>query len=512
MYIKANVTMVNDFSGGLMTKKTELNKMPVNTSPDCMDVYADNDGALHKRSGRAKLNSAQVASGARCNGLYDFEGTLIASFATTYYKMDELDGTFDSLQTGMKDSVIQCEDYLGNLIICSWQNDFAKTMQVGATSMTTMNSTHIAGRGAYPKIYKDMLLMSGVPGYPYTFFYSQVNDFDDFDDGGTWPIQTHDGDSLVGWGELDGRLYAFKRWSIHQMTFRGGSPYWVRRQITYGLGTRSPLTICNVTLENGNSVLMFLGSDRKLYMFDGFNCKPVSDNFEEPNGISPIAMKTLNQGALEYAHAIVDVDKHWYILFAANVGDTTCTHGLVYNYYTGAMWPFSNQTLAESCTVIDSLGRRVNIVGDYDGYSYLWHYGVKDNSTTISSYHTTPRLLLAAGTLRKDFEVTLDVKTNSDDTVAFQWRPDYKEAWSTAENIPQYHKSGEYYLGTTFVLGTSTLGPAEDKKQRTISLDNSATYVQFKISDSLTTDPWTLYAYELVGRNIAVTRQQDGAE
>ena len=421
------VTFINDFSGGLVTQRSELNKMPLNSTPDSMDTYADEDGALHKRLGRTRLNSSQAGAGTKDgNGLFDFQGTLVGSFGTTYYYMEELDGTWNSLQTGMADEVIECENYIGNLIICNWAHDSAKTMQNGATSLSNL-TTSVAGTGKHPKIYKDHLCVSGVQGYPYTFYYSQVSDFDDFADGGTWPVQTHNGDELTGWGELEDRLYAFKSWSIHQMTFRGGSPYWARRQITYDVGSPASRTIKTVQLKNGEQVILFLGADKRIYEFNGFDVRAVSAAFDRPNGISSICMQSLNQGALKYSHAVVDTVKKHYILYVANGGSSTMTHGLVYNYHTGACWPFSNQTLKSSAQVIDANDRRWIIAADYDGYAYKWDYGNRDHETTISSYHTTPRFLLEPGTAQEAFEVTLDLKQVSDDSVSFRHRTDYQD-------------------------------------------------------------------------------------
>ena len=904
MLRRESPVMLSNFSLGLITKVKELNGMDKRGTPDCMDVYADLDGSLHKREGSTKLNSSVAGAGSYdCHGLFDFEGTLIGSFGTSYLKMDELDGTWDALTggTGLSDEAIECEDYSGNLFICNWGGDYIKTMQLGGTTLTNLNTTSVGGRGKHPKVYKDHLLVSGVPGYPYTFFYcfdeeteilttkgwrrwynitkeekaltfnmkedrlewqpieevcvfdfkgrlnywhssrfdamttddhkwikngdkkggyyklkrnkysflktkdffesrnglkfssqnyigstpiysndfvelvgwiltegnyektssairiyqSEVNkdkvnrirrlasfkeykyqgnkmhcfrlnageltesirkifpnkrltmefilqlskeqlvlfykvmmmgdgytgkqnretfiqknkehidvfqvlafligykskiyyrdepyikypfytlsmhkaqnaykfnrekvdyegkvwcihtanktlvarrngcayvsgntaaaDIDNFADGGTWPVLTHDGDTLTGWGDLSGKLFAFKRWSIHQITFLGGSPYWKNTQITKGIGTRSPKTIKNVTLKDGSEVLMFLGSNRKIYQFNGYNASAVSDNFEESNNICPISMLTLNQGALENAHAVVDTTNHWYIVFVANGGSTAITHGIVYNYYTGACWPFSNQVYGASIDAVDGNGKKWIIVGDYNGYAQRWNYGTQDQgaistvasaptaggtgyttgdiltvaggmggtvsvvagsgivtavtkvtggvgyttgtgqstvggtgsgctvnisavtTAPISAYHTTPRLILSPEILAEVFQVSVSMKAISDDTVNFYHRQDYKDAWNTAEAIPLGNVGEEYYLGTTFKLGTATLGPAEVVKTKIVGLDVQGNSIQFKISDSLTTGPWTLYAYGLIGRKLGLDRQE----
>lgn len=733
MLARKRIAKLNDFSGGIITKIAELNDMDIKGTPDAMDVYTDLDKALRKRKGATKLNTAPVGAGTKeSNGFFDYEGTLIGSFGTTYYKMEEIDGTWDSLQTGMEDEIVEFEDYSGNLVITNWGGAFAKTMQVGDTSMTTLNSANAAGRAKHPKVYEDHLLMSGVPGAKYTFSYSQVNDFDDFEDGGTWPIVTNDGDILTGWGELQGRLYALKRWSIHQLTYRGGSPYWVRREIKRGVGTRSSRTAKNVTLKNGEEVIMFQGSDGKIYQFDGYDATPVSANFEENNGIAPLSMDTLNQGAFESSHATVDPVKHWYILYVANGGTSTITHGIIYNYFTGAMWPFSNQLYKSSVSALDANNRRWIIVGDYHGTAYRWQHGNVDevpfnnmetgtdgslrdaesyivtaggflqdkvhdgednktyavdqsenfgtlgaivgdgvvNKTTgghgeisaignsglggtndkltletlttddfddddvfdvyfggfvadndslyigsavpfntaiidlitaasgtitpsffyssdaagaytaltvtdgttgftasgvmtwalpsdwtktnvddganaftdtttyyylkiqrtanalttlpkvskinianrVAPRHTTARLLIDKDKLSKFPQVVASLKSVSDDNVTFNYRSDYNETWSDDLTIKLGKNEGEsgdeYYLGVDNLLNTGTLGPARQVKEETVALDLISEYLQFKISDSVVTDPWVLYSYSFPLEIIGITKQE----
>jgi len=211
-----------------------------------------------------------------------------------------------------------------------------------------------------------------------------------------------------------------------------------------------------------------------------------------------------------YAHATVDPVNHWYIVWVPNGGTSTITHAIAYNYYTGAAWPFSGQTLKSSTSAIDKNGRLWVVVGDYDGYAYRWNYGNKDNTTTISAYHTTPRMFIDhPAVLKENFEVTMSMKAISDDTVNFYHRQDYSNSWSAAKTVPLGNPSGEYYLGTTrrgLVLGTGTLGPNKSVVETTIGLDNQANYIQFKISDSLTTNPWTLYSYDLLGGRTALVR------
>jgi len=57
--ITSNILRGDDFSGGLVTKSSELNLQP-NQSPDCLNVHSDIFKSLFKRLGYAKLNSVSL--------------------------------------------------------------------------------------------------------------------------------------------------------------------------------------------------------------------------------------------------------------------------------------------------------------------------------------------------------------------------------------------------------------------------------------------------------------------
>src|SRR3990167_7044081 len=103
--LKGKVASINSFNKGLITKIRELNGMDMGGSPDTVDFYSDIDGSLKKRKGSMKLHYTPTGVTSRCNGLFDFESTVIGCFGTTYYKMEEADGTWDSFSGTMIDEI-----------------------------------------------------------------------------------------------------------------------------------------------------------------------------------------------------------------------------------------------------------------------------------------------------------------------------------------------------------------------------------------------------------------------
>ena len=503
-------TSLVDFSGGLNTKRKELNKMKITETPDCMDVYSDVDGSLHKREGRTKLDSTQRGAGSYdSNILYDLGGTLFGMFGTSSFKMDELDGTFDALDTGLTDCKYFGANYSGTLVLGNYNYDIPRYWNGTAATTSAIADTDCP-RARYPMEYQGYIFWWNVRNNPNRLQRSDYGTYDTYTATNYNDIITHDGDVGTGLAKLKGVLYAFKRWSIHRISYLGGTPLLDIRQMTTGIGAISHDTIRNITIPDKGEVLIFLGADKRLHIFDGYSPTPVSGNFEESNDICPIACQTLNTGGIKFAHAVVDESRHWYVLFVPNGGDSTMTHCFVYNYHTGACFPFANQTLASSVVATDTNGKKWVVVGDYSGYAFKWYYGNKDDTTTISAYHTIPRVFYKTPqALVKNRQVRIDMKALSDDIISFQHRQDYGETWNTAENIKLYtpNPSSEWYLGVDFVLGTSKLGPQKIVVHTTVDLPYISNFMQFKISDSLVVGPWTLYGYDFLGKAIGYGEQ-----
>ena len=512
--VNNKVNRIDNFSGGLNTKIQELNGMDIKDTPDCMNVYADVDGALRKRKGYTKLNSSVAGAGTKnANIVYDFSGTAFGIFGTASYKMEELDGTWDALDTGLTDTKWYADNFAGTLVLGSYDYDTTRTWNGTASTTTAITDTD-APRARYPKVWQNYVWWWNVRGNENRLQRSDYSDATAYTATSYNDIITHDGDIGTGVGELKGVMYCFKRWSIHRVSYLGGTPLVDIKQMTSGIGAASHNSIKNVTIPNKGEVLLFLGADKKMYMFDGYSATPISTKFEQNNGIAPLSLDTINTGGMKFSHAIVDEVNHLYILFVPNGGTSTITHAFAYNYHTGACYPYSNQLFKSSAIMLDSNGKQWVIAGDYSGYAHRWNYGNNDNGTTISAYHTTPRIFSQTpAILNKQRQIRIDLKTHSDDTISFQHREDYNESWGTAESIKLYNpdSTSETYLGVQTnapATGICTLGGDKQIVHTTVDLPYLGNFIQFRVSDSLTVGPWVLYSYDLLGKPIGYGQQQ----
>ena len=80
-----------------------------NESSDLQNIDFNKFGSIIKRNGYTALNTSELNSGADIEGLHNFEvtatGTVVASLVAiagdNIYKMDSLDGTWDTIKSGI---------------------------------------------------------------------------------------------------------------------------------------------------------------------------------------------------------------------------------------------------------------------------------------------------------------------------------------------------------------------------------------------------------------------------
>jgi len=194
------------------------------------------DGGVHKVGGASKLNSVAVSSGSNAfHGLTDvfFQGTggnethKRFAYVGTSLQKEDIDGTWDSLTTGLEDNKEPCFEIFNDLVF--WAS--SSTVDVPQEWDGAAGSTSAVG-GTPPNFafmvkHKNRMFASGVAGHPSRLYYSAALDPDDWVGvgSGSIDIDPDDGDRITGIVSHKNELIIFKgphRFSIHRMT--GSSP------------------------------------------------------------------------------------------------------------------------------------------------------------------------------------------------------------------------------------------------------------------------------------------------
>jgi hypothetical protein len=292
--------------------------------------------------------------------------------------------------------------------------------------------------------------------------------------------------------ELKASLYVYKRKSVHRITYLGGRPLIKIEQVKSTIGTVAPRTLVNVDVPAQGEYTIFLGSDRQLYLFDGYNSAPVSEPIQTSNGYSDVYMNNINcttglDAAMDMCHAINLPDFHWYVLFCPQSSTATApTHAVVYDYLAKAFWSFSNQPFTASWLGDNGIGTDTVYVGGIN-YSWTWHGATtySDDGTAIAGLWESMKLSGSkAGRpmLKKARYIEGNAKTNSTYALTLSYRND----WATS------------YVDCTSVVQSTNVWVRD--------ISQCENLVQVRISDSTSTAPFEIYSLDFVGEDLTIGR------
>jgi hypothetical protein len=301
---------------------------------------------------------------------------------------------------------------------------------------------------------------------------------DDWDgtDSGFNDIVTPGDRGLTGSFIISDRMYVTKARSIHRITYTGSVPLLDLKEIRSTLGTKSPRSMRNVSLPGAGEVVFFLGSDLRLYQFDGFDTAPISSSIENSNGISSYYMQNINAQALDKVHAVLHDDNPWYELFIPLGNDTACGHSLIYDYLAKAFWPNDNKNFRSSIQSDDGAGQRRAYVGaTTSGFVSLTPSTTSDNGSAINANWTSPKV--GDPTIMSQFDEVDVMHEMISGTPTFGWRDDFTTA----------------YVTKTLSSGTNVNNYSPSLK------DN---FIQFNIVDNSTTEGFQIWQIREVSRGI----------
>ena len=477
---------IKDFSGGLITKSPPKN-IDTKFSIDCQNVYSEG-AMLRKRLGLTVVNP--TAASGNGNGLYNWirgsETTnqwLVSFWGSSLYKMDVVgnawDGEWDALTadaasgTSFSASTMYFANFNGVILMStdSWDE---------IQKMTSSDASHFdvvtGGSGTAPKSkfvfnWKNHAWFANCLNSEDQVVHSSVNSYNNFTGSlyGANTLLTENDIGITGGFILNGRLYMTKAFSLHRFTYTGSpSPLVDIRMVKSTTGTKSPRSIKNVDTPEGE-VVIFLGTNKKLYICDGQDTQEISDSIDVSNSVATVYMQAINANALNNCFSIVHSDLNWYELFVCIGTATVPEYSIVYDYRFKSFWPMTNRNFSYGAVIDNGSGeKRVYVQGATNGKMYLTHSSNSDDGDSINAFWTSEKIGIPILMQKLD---ELEVETQAlGCTPVFGWRSNWETEWVTQ----------------TMSSGTNSYNWSPD------IIDNM---VQFQITDN-STDPafnvWTI--------------------
>lgn len=502
-----SIFIEDDYSLGLITKANPLGH-PKGSSPKCKNVHSNIFKTLQGRLGQTELNSVAV-SGLTGNGLYDYAVSetvrkQIACFGGIIYKMDSLDGTWDTLKSGLTSSKFFFENFNNTLIICNKARDTGQSWDGSASSSSDISNMPA---GAFPIEFQNYVFLFDLSATPRKARYCALNDHTTWPAGNTTNNLGKSGDIARCGAKLRGKLYAFTDTSITRITYTYSSPLFSYKPITTKVGTKSPATLQLMDLPWTPEFLVFYGSDNRIYVFDGSNPPvPISDNISVDNKLSEISMATLNTNEMEdFCAAVID-ELNWYVLGVANRVSGEINWGLVFDFTFGinnvAVWPFDNFAAGAIAAFINTRGKREYYIAGYDGKARRIQNDNDDVGTAIDRLYDTRKIFHERFSVEKKYhQGELAMKTLGNFNLSFYHRINNDVSWSAEKLLAMY--TDESVLGDALPL---TLG-AKEITQHTVDLPKVANTMQFRFRTNSVCPPFHIYRFEGVAEELGVGKE-----
>jgi len=489
---------LEDFSGGYVSSHPSVKDYKF--SPNCLNVHTSPFKSLLRRNGYIKVNSASQALVA--NGITNYvrsetEQYLIALWGTTLKKMDVVtsawDGTWDTIAvsangTALTSNFMHSTIFNGDLVITTEGRDVPQKYDPNDNSGQYTN-LHYGGTGTAPSgkhiiNWHDFVWIANTSTNPDRVYRSASADHT------TWTA-THYEDfitprdiGVTGMAVLHGRLYVFKKFSIHRITYIGGTPLLDIKQVKSWVGTSSIRTVQNVDIPGQGEVLVYLGTDLQLYKFDGYNTTPLGTSITSYNGISKYCLTGngstygLNAATLANTHAVIYPSKNWYVLFFCLDNDTTPSDAIVWDYLNNSFWPVHfNNAFTVSCIADNGSGQR-RIYAAGTNYAWLLDSGNSDDEATIEAYWESMKISASAETYLKKADQMRISCSSVACTPNFSSKVNWDANYDTAETL------------------------ITSQNVHIIDVPKIANLLQFKIADTSTNPAFEVYKMELMAKEL----------
>lgn len=291
---------------------------------------------------------------------------------------------------------------------------------------------------------------------------------------------------------LNGRLYVGTKYSIFRVSFVGGVTVFEFKQVISDVGI-VPGTAQTIVTKDYGQVVLFLGTDKRMYMFDGANIKTISDLFFYHNKTTPISLDLIDDVYKENSFAVYDFTRRIYRLVITKRASTTNYYCMNIDIDTFAYYPFDHTAFSAGAMCYDDLLRPYFVCVDYNGLLHRMFIDTPtDNGVAINEYYTSPVVSKISSTVKKIETINPHITPTSNASLNVYDKVDFRRAWEYKNKLP-LASSKDKFLGRSLVLGSGVLGSEKDIIFPQISMNATVNDYQFKlVCDTPTAAPWEI--------------------
>lgn len=336
----------------------------------------------------------------------------------------------------------------------------------GTGYVTTLSATALAGGAA-------------AAPYPFATIWSE------FDDPLTYSVinikfWSPDGSNgITSQFTYKDKGYVSTSKSIHQITYVGASasyvPFIFKERVVKNIGVAANKSVVEI-----NGYILFLGSDKRMYAFDGYDATPVSDKITT-------TLDALNATIMDRIECVYYA-KNNQLVMTYNTGTADTTSVILTADVTGfptapIKWNPVTDIPACSIALLDYDSSQILVGGSStaNGFVFQLDNGTNDNGAAISANFTTKLIANGLNAKKESFFVDLWVKGQS-----------------TPNNLTLY----SYIDGDSTAISTLTLSQVSSHSTYNISDTlfgvNDYKTIQLKFENNSIDQPFEIYLAGLV--------------
>src|SRR3990167_9442843 len=249
--------------GGLVTLPNFFN-LDQSQTPNAIDVKFDIGGSIQKRFG-----------------------------GTSIYASSDRGVTFGIIATSRTQVPQYFERSKPYLIACS--DTFDAVLYWAGSAATNMLSlaTGSAPGAKYAVDFQGFLMLMNTASRKRGIYYADNNLITTDPWSNSFDLPSSFDDEITGPIILNKKLYVFTKFKVFRISYVGGNPDFSYQDVKEWGAV--PRTIKKITLPEVGEVIIALGWDKKLRIFDGSEDEIISDSIDRSNNLSPISLEQINR-------------------------------------------------------------------------------------------------------------------------------------------------------------------------------------------------------------------------
>lgn len=488
---------IADVSGGC-NYTDDLPALTKNQSPNSMNIEFMN-GRIRKRKGFTWFSEIVDPNAAVGHSLIDFgnvEGAhkQVAHFGAGVYACTNLQDPPTMIRAAAPD-VRSFNARVRSYLIQTYEDYSAPYYWDGKTELMSELSSNAPG---FKKAieFQGYLIGMNTEDHPMRAYYQSVSNLIGeaalYEDYFTFTPAPND-DELTEPFLLNGRLYSGTKYSIFRASFVGGTTVFEFKQVISDVGIL-PNTLQVVVTKEFGQVAIFLGYDKRVYMFDGANLKTLSDLFFYHNKDTAIALDLIDDARKEQAFSVFDTRFRVYRLFVTRKAGDTNYYCMNIDVDTFSYYPFDNMVFSAGAMCYDGLLRPVLVGLSYSGALYkLFVDSNTDDGDDIVEYYESPMVAVKDPYMKQGASIIIHMNPVSNANLLVYDKVDFARVWSLRQKLP-LASSRDKFLGRSFVLGSSALGSEKDIIHPQIGINVIFNHYQFRLQcDTPKAPAWEVY-------------------